>query len=240
MISSETCPAVVRIRLLGRMAVFHDGSEIPLPPTRKSLAILAVLALCAPRPVLRARLIGLLWSGRREAQARASLRQEIHRLREAFAVLPVPVLRIEPDRIALERHDVFVDAVAVMEATVEKPGALALMNDDLLGGMDQLDRAFELWLKAERNKIQDHVRRVLEASLNAPSGCTDIVAAATHLLRIDRTHEGAWRALMRDHAGKGERGLAIQMYRRCRTALAELCGTVPSAQTEALLAEIMR
>jgi TolB-like protein len=57
-------------------------------------------------------------------------------------------------------------------------------------------------------------------------------------LQIDRAHEEAWRALMRAHAGQGERGMAIQAYDRCRAVLAEMLDAAPSAETQTLLNEI--
>ena len=64
------------------------------------------------------------------------------------------------------------------------------------------------------------------------------IPAAQRLLQIDRAHEGAWRALMRAHAARGERGMAIQAYDRCRAVLADLLDAAPSAETQKLLAEI--
>src|ERR1700730_10959202 len=76
---------VVRLRLIGQMEAWSLTSENVLPQGRKTRALLAVVALSAPRPALRGRLAELLWSRRPEEQARASLRQEIHRLLAALA-----------------------------------------------------------------------------------------------------------------------------------------------------------
>ena len=75
----------LRLRLIGQMEAWTLTSENVLPAGRKTRALLAVLALSSPRPALRGRLAELLWSRRPEEQARASLRQEIHRLLEALA-----------------------------------------------------------------------------------------------------------------------------------------------------------
>src|SRR4051812_10426405 len=71
---------VVRLRLIGQMEAWTVRSESVLPAGRKTRALLASIAMAAPRPVLRGRLAEQLWSRRPEEQARASLRQEIHRL----------------------------------------------------------------------------------------------------------------------------------------------------------------
>ena len=64
------------------------------------------------------------------------------------------------------------------------------------------------------------------------------IAAAQRLLTIDRSHEGAWRALMSAHAARGERGLAVQAYDRCRAVLADMLDATPSVETQKLLNEI--
>ena len=44
--------------------------------------------------------------------------------------------------------------------------------------------------------------------------------------------------LMRAHAARGERGMAIQTYERCRAVLADLLDAAPSPETQRLLSEI--
>src|SRR6476620_4197708 len=88
---------VVRLRLIGQMEAWTLTSESVLPAGRKTRALLAVMALSAPRPVLRSKLAELLWSRRPEEQARASLRQEIHRLLEVLAPAGQELLAISRD-----------------------------------------------------------------------------------------------------------------------------------------------
>ena len=83
--SNPAGQVVVRLRLIGQMEAWTLTSENVLPAGRKTRALLAVVALSAPRPALRGRLAELLWSRRPEEQARASLRQEIHRLLETLS-----------------------------------------------------------------------------------------------------------------------------------------------------------
>jgi DNA-binding SARP family transcriptional activator len=63
--------AVVRLRLIGQMEAWTVRSESVLPAGRKTRALLASVAMAAPRPVLRGRLAEQLWSRRPEEQARA-------------------------------------------------------------------------------------------------------------------------------------------------------------------------
>jgi DNA-binding SARP family transcriptional activator len=209
-----------------------------LPSGRKTRALLAVLALMAPRPMLRGRLAELLWSRRPEEQARASLRQEIHRLLDSLRPAGAQVLIVARDHLALRPDAAWVDVEEVLRATAAKPAALSLLDGELLEDLDGTDAAFDAWLIGERERLRDRARAVAEGVLREQTTPDATIAAAQQLLTIDRTHEGAWRALMRAHAARGERGLAIQAFERCRAVLAEALDARPSAETVRLLEEL--
>ncbi len=228
----------VRLRLIGQMEAWTINSESVLPPGRKTRALLAIAALSQPRPVLRSRLAELLWSRRPEEQARASLRQEIHRLLEVLAPAGQEILSINRDSLALRPGVVWVDVEEVLRATTTHPGSLALLDAELLEELDGVDPAFDVWLHSERERLRDRARGVAEALLAEAKAPETLIPVAQQLLTIDRAHEGAWRALMRAHAERGERGMAIQSYDRCRAVLADLMDAVPSPETQSLLAEI--
>ena len=213
-------------------------SENVLPAGRKTRALLAVIALTAPRAALRGRLAELLWSRRPEEQARASLRQEIHRLLETLSPAGDEVLVVTRDHISLRPGVVWVDVDEVMRATTEQPASLSLLDGDLLEDLDGIDPTFDTWLTTERERVRDRARSVAEALLREQVEPEAAIPAAQRLLQIDRAHEGAWRALMRAHAARGERGMAIQAYDRCRAVLADLLDAAPSPETQKLLAEI--
>jgi len=228
----------IRLRLIGQMEAWTLNSDSVLPPGRKTRALLAIVVLSSPRPVLRSRLAELLWSRRPEEQARASLRQEIHRLLEVLAPAATEILQINRDSLVLRPGVVWVDVEEVLRATTAHPGALALLDSELLEELDGVDPAFDVWLLGERERLRDRARNVAEALLNEQIAPESLIPVAQQLLAIDRAHEGAWRALMRAHAERGERGMAIQIYDRCRAVLADLLDAVPSPETQALLAEI--
>ena len=231
-------PVAVRLRLIGQMEASTPNGESILPPGRKTRALLAIIALSAPRPVLRSRLAELLWSRRPEEQARASLRQEIHRLLEVLAPAGKEVLAINRDSLALRPGVVWVDVEEVLRATTTHPASLALLDGELLEELDGVDPAFDGWLQTERERLRDRARSVGETLLTEQGSPEALIVVAQQLLSIDRAHEGAWRALMRAHAERGERGMAIQSYDRCRAVLADLLDATPSAETQALLADI--
>jgi DNA-binding SARP family transcriptional activator/TolB-like protein len=229
---------VVRLRLIGQMEAWTIRSESVLPAGRKTRALLASVAMAAPRPMLRGRLAEQLWSRRPEEQARASLRQEIHRLLDALSPAGTEVLLVTRDHLTLRPGAVWVDVDEVMRATVQEPAALTLLDGDLLEDLDGVDPNFDAWLVTERERLRDRARGIAEAQLRDDLEPDAAIAAAQRLLSIDRSHEGAWRALMRAHASRGERGLAVQAYDRCRAVLADLLDAVPSLETQKLLNEI--
>lgn len=229
---------VLRLRLIGQMEAWTITSENVLPAGRKTRALLAVVALSAPRPALRGRLAELLWSRRPEEQARASLRQEIHRLLETLSPAGPDIMQVTRDHFSLRQSAVWVDVDEVMRATTDQPASLSLLDGDLLEDLDGIDPAFDAWLTTERERLRDRARAVAEALLRESSEPESAIPAAQRLLQIDRAHEGAWRALMRAHVARGERGMAIQAYDRCRAVLADLLDAAPSQETQKLLAEI--
>ncbi|MDR3532383.1 MAG: BTAD domain-containing putative transcriptional regulator [Rhodopila sp.] len=229
---------VVRLRLIGQMEAWTVRSESVLPPGRKTRALLASVAMAAPRPVLRGRLAEQLWSRRPEEQARASLRQEIHRLLDALSPAETDILIITRDHLTLRPGAVWIDVDEVMRATAEQPASLSLLDGDLLEDLDGIDPNFDAWLNTERERLRDRARGIAESMLKENQEPDAAIAAAQRLLTIDRSHEGAWRALMRAHAARGERGLAVQAYDRCRAVLADMLDAAPSVETQRLLNEI--
>ena len=167
--STPTTPldhVVVRLRLIGQMEAWTVRSESVLPPGRKTRALLACIAMSAPRPVLRGRLAEQLWSRRPEEQARASLRQEIHRLLDALSPAETDILVITRDHLTLRPGAVWIDVEEVMRATAAQPASLALLDGDLLEDLDGVDPNFDAWLNTvPRRRRQAILREASESRL---------------------------------------------------------------------------
>ena len=233
------------MRLIGSMQVWSSCGVDLLPASGKARALLAVVALMAPRPVLRAWLAELLWSGRPDFEARASLRQEVHRLQESLAATQASeaggggeILIATRDHLTFQPRSIWIDAHQVAAATTEDAAALSLLDGDLLDDLDGVDPALDSWLTIARERLRDHARGIAEATLRARHSPEDILPAASRLLWIDRTHEGAWRAVMSAHAAMGETVQAAEAYDMCRAALSSLRDIAPSAETTDLAHDI--
>jgi DNA-binding SARP family transcriptional activator len=237
-IPGRLAPVSLRLILIGQMEAWSADEVSVLPLGRKTRALLAILALSAPRPVVRARLAELLWSRRHEEQARASLRQEIHRLLDALQPAAADILNVTRDHVALRLDNVWIDVDEVLRATPGKPDGLDLLKGKLLDEFDGIDPAFDVWLAAEREHLQDRARAIGEGLLRQQVDPEAMIPVAQRLLSIDRAHEGAWRALMAAYAARGDRGMAVQAYERCRSVLREKLDAVPSPDTQRLLAGI--
>ncbi len=194
LISAEiNTPVVVRLRLAGHMDAWTVSNESVLPTGRKTRALLAAVALSAPRPASRGRLAELLWSRRPEEQARASLRQEIQLLLRALAPAKTEILRVTRDQLALVPGVIWVDVDEIMRAATFRPAALSLLDGDLLEDLEGIDPAFDIWLTGERERLRDRARGMGEAVLREQTDAATVIPAAQRLLQIDRSHEEAWR-----------------------------------------------
>lgn len=209
-----------------------------LPRARKTRAILAVLALAAPRPVLRLQLTSLLWSQRDRDQARASLRQAVHELQDILGPSHGRLLLADRHHLALRTEGLSVDAVLATQTDSAHAERLELFRYNLLEDLAGLDPAFDRWLDEERRRLLRTARMLGESILSEQTDADGQMAVSERILAIDRTHEGAWRAIMRAHFDKGDRAAAIRAYERCRAALAEATQVCPSTDTEELIGRI--
>ena len=233
-------PPRLRLKLLGTMAVHDNLGRSALPRGRKTRAVIGVLALNAPRPVLRDHLAELLWSRRGREQARASLRQAVHELQRCLQPISRDLLRTERTHLRLQAANLWVDVQALARATPADRDALDLFDGPLMEDLGGLDPAFDRWLIEERRAVARRAVALAEAVLAEQNEPGAIVAAAERLLAIERSHEGAWRALMQANLRRGERAAAIEAYERCKAALIETASMAPSAETQTLFAKIQQ
>ena len=220
--------------VFGTMAARDRAGRTVLPVMRKTRAILAILAMRAPEPVLRTQLTTLLWSRRDPQQARASLRQALHELHDALGAEARELLRVERTHLALAEELLWVDLNVLKQTSPGDADALSLYRPTLLEDLAGIDQAFDRWIATQRQDIHSIARGLGEAAMAAKSRPVDVISAAEHLLRIDPAHEAAWRAVMRGQAELGDRAAAADAFLRCRAALIEHVGLEPSSETVSL------
>jgi TolB-like protein len=145
----------LQIRLLGQLEVLRDGARVPLPASRKAVALLAYLLL-APRPVPREALCDLLWDG--PDDPRGELRWTLSRLRRALEAPGRPVFSGDGAFVAIDRSAVAVDVHTLASVAAEADAAalrdaLAQCRGGFLDGWQPPRGAdFAAWLEATREE----------------------------------------------------------------------------------------
>ena len=222
------------------MAIEDHGGRSYLPRTRKTRALLAILALASPKPVLRLSIASLLWSRREKEQARASLRQCVHELQDILGYGWCHLFVADRHNLTFRGPALRIDTAALTQPAHHDHHLFDLFRDTLLEDLNGLDPAFDQWLDEERARLGRIGRTIAEGMLAGSQELPTTLAVAEQLLLIDRTHEGAWRAIIRAHAERGDRGMAASAYEHCRAVLAETSFGKPSPETEDLIARIPR
>lgn len=129
------------LHLIGPMQALDAHGSSLLPRTRKTRAVLAILAMASPRPVPRARITALLWSRREREQARGSLRQCIHELQGLLQPLGPGVIEADREQLRLADDAVWLDL---------RVAGAAPQQGRLLEDLDGLDPAFDAWREHEQ------------------------------------------------------------------------------------------
>jgi len=210
----------------------------------KRLALFAYLTLATPRRLHRRdSLFALFWPEADIEQARRSLRQSLHFLKQALGS-SVLVRRgdeevgVQPDALWCDVHE-FERALDAGQAAE----ALTLYSGHLLEGFHVAGVApeFEQWLEEERARLR---ARAITAAISLRdaaqrTGNTSLASQyARDVLRLDWASEGALRCLMTllDHSG--DRAAALRTYDEfCRRLAVEL-DAQPSAELAALAEQL--
>jgi tetratricopeptide (TPR) repeat protein len=143
------------IRTIGPFSVrAADGQDLT-PRSRKSRALLAMLALAPQRRRTRAYLQRTLWSERSPGQASQSLRQELLLVRKALGVHGA-LLVVDRTFVALPGERVTVDLDACDRGSLVADGAGELPV--LLEDFEFRDRALRSWVHSQRAAFDETLR----------------------------------------------------------------------------------
>ncbi len=213
------------------------GREIPIS-SKKSRALLALVALSPNRSMPRERLAALLWSDRGEAQARSSLRQTLTVLRKELAETGNAFLLADDEKVELQRDSIGIDAMTFLDLAASHDAtalrqAADLYRGELLADTFITDPAFEEWIAAERRRFRGVMSAALER-LIPKEGVDQRVPLAKRLVDLDPLRESSHRILMQAHADAGDRAQALQHYAICRDLLKAELGIQPGKEIEQL------
>ncbi len=227
---------MLRVRLLGELALELDGVSLPAPSSRPTRALLAWLAL-HPGMHARSRLAGRLWPEVLDESARASLRKALADLRRTLGAGGGEALITTRQEVGLS--DVWVDVVAFEElvAAGRLEEAVELCRGELLSGLD------DDWAYEARDEHGARFAIAIAGLGDAAEEEGDLEAAvrrARELVAVEPLSEEAHRTLIRRLGAAGDRAAALAGYARLRERLRRELGVAPSAETRALVERLRR
>ena len=225
-----------RLELLGPVRLGNSAGDDLTPKSRKTRALLAVVAL-SKGPVSRARLTDLLWGDRGEDQARASLRQALYELR---MLASGGYLKSDRESIALGPKRLATDLSEIQRLIDERDidaltEALGRIETPILASLDDITPELDDWLRDERARIGSGI--ISDAIAMAETCPTGGRRLADQLERLDPLDESAARIGIRGDLAAGDRPAAMRRHARLAARLKDQLGIEPSAETDALLQE---
>ncbi len=254
--------AWLALSVLGPFRAELEGTPITCFQYTKVQALLIYLAVEADRAHPRELLAELLWPEQDARTARHSLSQALFCLRRAIGDHPAtPFLLLTRDTVRFNRaSDHWLDVTAfldLLDACERHPHRRSQIcwqcaqrlsqAMDLYQGpfLDQFSLvgsvAFDDWIIVRREALHRRACQVLAqlASYSEQNGAlTEAASCARHQVTLDPCDEEAHRRLMRILARSGQRGAAMEQYRRCCQILADEMGIQPEPETTELYQRI--
>jgi DNA-binding SARP family transcriptional activator/pimeloyl-ACP methyl ester carboxylesterase len=157
------------IRLLGQFAVARDGQPVPLPPSKKTRALLAYLAVSG-RPQRREQLCSMFWN--LPDDPRGALRWSLTKIRSLVDGGDERRLHADRDLVRFEPRGARIDALA-LKAAADKAATLPLdallrlaptADGEFLAGLELPDcDGYQAWCAAQREDMRTAACNVLRA-----------------------------------------------------------------------------
>ena len=217
---------MVRVRLLGSLAIDVDEKRVEPPASRRAQALLGWLAL---NPGMHARglVAGRFWPDVLDSSARQSLRSAAWSLRRALGPEGEGVLRALREEIGLDGAVTDLQEWEEHVAAGRLEEALALERGDLLAGLD------DDWVHEAREEHRARLARVLEQLAGASEG-ERAIDWTRRWAALDPLAEAPARALMQRLADAGDRSAALAVYSKLRERMRLELGVSPSPETRAI------
>jgi TolB-like protein/DNA-binding SARP family transcriptional activator len=220
----------VEIQLLGPLTVVTAGEARALPKSRKTRALLAMLAL-EPRQHRRSALCEWIWPD--TADPRAALRWSLSKIRDTLGDTRDRALVSTRDDVGLEWSIVRTD-VATLERLLDAPETadpvtlIELEQRFERAPLSELDRGasteFELWLAARRDamtRLHQRLLAVLIGQLTGDAATGDDLDSALDYARkrvaldpLDKAANADLLALVFRHQGREEARATLERMRQ--------------------------
>ena len=226
---------MVRFFVLGRFWIELEGVAVVPPAGRRARSLLAWLLL-HPGLHPRSRLAARFWPDVLDASARASLRVALSELRAALGTAAACLVG-DRNHVGIATERVWVDALAFEQLANDGQfeEAIALCGGELLPDLD------DDWVLEARDQHAAALVEVLDrlaSQREAGGDLTGAISLTRRMVAVDPLAEVATRELMRRLAAVGERGGAIEAYRRLAQRLQTQLRIAPGTATRTLAEEL--
>ena len=241
--------SVLRLLLLGPLALEVEGRRLPLPATQKAQSLLAYLVMHRGRPQARGELAAMFWPEAPAARARRNLNTALWQIRrvlpgEAYLLATASDVQFDPasahwlDVSEFETLLKRSDTGPPHEGTLpEMQRAVALYRGDFWAGL------YDDWVFGERYRLEarlfDALAR-LAAVYQRMGKYAEALVCAQRLLGQDPLRESAQRLVISLYLALGDRVAAARQCNYCRAVLQAELGIEPSAETIALCQPLFR
>jgi DNA-binding SARP family transcriptional activator len=234
--------AQLELRFLGDLAVIREGEVLPLPPSRKTRALLAYLAM-NPRPFRRETLCELLWEI--PDDPRGSLRWSLSKIRglvntrdHVRIVADRTFVRFDDSHAGIDVRNLYALAEGNLQETpIEALKTAAEAYQGLfLEGLELTNfYTFYAWCVAERERVTRARTRILEALVQRLQDTPEQALEYARALVINSPYEEAAQAkLIRLLVESNRPDEAQQQYQLGKRMLAEVGAETSGALFRAL------
>lgn len=223
---------LLQIRVLGPLEIAARPGTASIS-SRKSLALIGMLATRENLSMTRDEICHILWGSRGEKQARASLRQELATLKKRLDQ-DGHVLQTEAERIYLDPECVETDIARLRSPDLPLGERLRLSRGPLLQHLDPREASFDDWILQERNSLDAYVSGLcknLAFQATDRAEWHDLLAAAENALAISEYDESALRWQLQALAQLGRRAEALDLASQFDRRLRDELGTGLSPET---------
>jgi DNA-binding SARP family transcriptional activator/pimeloyl-ACP methyl ester carboxylesterase len=224
---------LLHISVLGKLAVLRHGTSIALPPSKRTRALLAYLAVTA-RPHSRDRLCTMFWN--LPDDPRAALRWSLTRLRPVVDEPGCPRIIADRENVGLDLGQVAVDILSLRSIARRGVDAISTpalrhwiktLEGDFLEGLDLPDcKEFQSWCIGARDEARRLRVRLLTALITQLEGIPeDALPHARALTLLEPANESVHATLLRLLRTTGRLGEAEEHFERAQQQLAEFAVT---------------
>src|SRR5437016_9330289 len=232
------------LELLGTLSLRNATPPVPVSAQQKrSLGLLAILALAGRQGFPRDRIEAYLWPESSAPLARHSLDQTVYAIRHAlgsdFILSTGRELRLNPDLVQVDAWE-FEEAIRGRQwgAAVER------YKGTLLDGFHFTDsREAESWIEAERARLLREYQKAVEFLAKDAAEAGDHARSVTWWRRLansDPLSAGATKKLMLALAAAGDRAGAVQYARVYQELVRQELEMEPDSEIADLAAALSR